>query len=297
MLREDGREARGQAGLDPGRHEQEHERRHPITVRLDERYREDPEAAGSVLVNASSGELVPLSQLTRIELAESPANVQREWAKRRIIVQANVRGRDVASFVAEAKQAINDRVPLPEGYHVRFAGQFEHLERARLRLMIVVPLALALIFGLLYATYGRLLDAARVFLGVPFAAIGGVTALYLRGLPFSVSAAIGFIALFGVSVLGDMMLVSTVRQLRQRGLAPVDAVREAALQRLRPVLMTALVAALGFIPMAFNTGMGAEVQRPLATVVIGGVISATVLTLLVSPAIYAAFGRDEAPPA
>ncbi|MBL8744373.1 MAG: efflux RND transporter permease subunit, partial [Myxococcales bacterium] len=272
---------------------QEHERRYPITVRLDDRYREDPEAAGSVLVKSSSGELVPLSQLAHIELTESPANVQREWAKRRIIVQANVRGRDVASFVAEAKQAINDRVPLPEGYHVRFAGQFEHLERARLRLMIVVPIALALIFALLYATYGRMLDAARVFLGVPFAAIGGVSALYLRGLPFSVSAAIGFIALFGVSVLGDMMLVSTVRQLQASGLATVDAVQEAAIQRLRPVLMTALVAALGFIPMAFNTGMGAEVQRPLATVVIGGVISSTLLTLFVLPALYAMFSRKD----
>lgn len=270
---------------------QEHERRYPITVRLDDRYREDPEAAGSVLVKASSGEFVPLSRLTHVELAESPANVQREWAKRRIIVQANVRGRDVASFVAEAKQAIHDRVPLPDGYHVRFAGQFEHLERARLRLMIVVPLALALIFGLLYATYGRVLDAGRVFLGVPFAAIGGVTALFLRGLPFSVSAAIGFIALFGVSVLGDMMLVSTVRQLETSGLATVDAVREAALQRLRPVLMTALVAALGFIPMAFNTGNGAEVQRPLATVVIGGVVSSTLLTLFVLPALYAMSSR------
>ncbi len=270
---------------------QESERRYPITVRLDDRYREDPENAGSVLVKASSGELVPLSQLARISPTESPANVQREWAKRRIIVQANVRGRDVASFVTEAKQAIHDKVPLPDGYHVRFAGQFEHLERARLRLMIVVPLALALIFGLLYATYGRMLDAGRVFLGVPFAALGGVTALYLRDLPFSVSAAIGFIALFGVSVLGDMMLVSTVRQLQAKGLSVVDAVREAAIQRLRPVLMTALVAALGFIPMAFNTGMGAEVQRPLATVVIGGVVSATMLTLFVLPALYAMFSR------
>ena len=157
--------------------------------------------------------------------------------------------------------------------------------------MIVVPLALALIFGLLYATYGRVLDAGRVFLGVRFAAIGGVTALFLRGLPFSVSAAIGFIALFGVSVLGDMMLVSTVRQLETSGLATVDAVREAALQRLRPVLMTALVAALGFIPMAFNTGNGAEVQRPLATVVIGGVVSSTLLTLFVLPALYAMSSR------
>ena len=250
---------------------QEGDRRFPIAVRLHERYRADPEAAGSVLVASPNGERVPLSRLAHIHVTESPANVQREWAKRRIVVQANVRGRDVASFVADARKAIDEKIHLPAGSYVRFGGQFEHLERARIRLMIVVPLALALIFGLLYVTYGRVRDAARVFLGVPFAAVGGIAALVARGLPFSVSAAVGFVALFGVAVLGDMVLVSTVRQLEAEGLPIRDAVREAAIQRLRPVLMTALVAALGFIPMAVNTGMGAEVQRPLATVVIGGV--------------------------
>jgi cobalt-zinc-cadmium resistance protein CzcA len=270
---------------------QEGDRRFPIAVRLADKYRQDPEAASGVLVASASGERVPLSQLAKMHVTESPASVQREWAKRRIIVQANVRGRDVASFVDEARRAIDEKVRLPSGSYVRFGGQFEHLERARLRLAIVVPIALALIFGLLYLTYGRLRDAGRVFLGVPFAASGGIAALFLRGLPFSVSAAIGFVALFGVAVLGDMVLVSTVRQLEAEGLPLMQAVREAAIRRLRPVLMTAMVAALGFLPMALNTGMGAEVQRPLATVVIGGIVTSTGLTLFVLPALYSLLSR------
>jgi len=172
-----------------------------------------------------------------------------------------------------------------------FGGQFEHLERARTRLLIVVPVALALIFILLFFTYHRALDAVRVFSGVPFAAVGGIVALWLRGMPFSISAGVGFVALSGVSVLGDMVLVSTIRQRLSRGRPLRDAIVEAAEIRLRPVLMTALVASLGFVPMAFNTGIGAEVQRPLATVVIGGVISSTLLTLVVLPVLYAVFGR------
>jgi cobalt-zinc-cadmium resistance protein CzcA len=169
---------------------------------------------------------------------------------------------------------------------VRFGGQFENLERARTRLMVVVPVALGLIFLLLYFTYGRVLDALRVFTGVPFAAVGGVVALWIAGLPFSISAGVGFVALSGVAVLGDMVLVSTIQQLVAAGVPLRDAIERAAEQRLRPVLMTALVAALGFVPMALNTGIGAEVQRPLATVVIGGVISSTLLTLLVLPVLY-----------
>ncbi|MBI5442547.1 MAG: efflux RND transporter permease subunit, partial [Deltaproteobacteria bacterium] len=217
--------------------------------------------------------------------------INREWAKRRVVVQANVRGRDVGGFVAEARQAIAKNVSLPSGYYVRFGGQFENLERAQTRLLFVVPIALLLIFALLYFTYGRVLDAARVFTGVPFAAVGGIVALWLRGLPFSISAGVGFVALSGVSVLGDMVLVSAVRDLLARGVPLLDAIRKAAEQRLRPVLMTALVASLGFVPMALNTGIGAEVQNPLATVVIGGVISSTLLTLLVLPVLYAVFGR------
>ncbi len=203
----------------------------------------------------------------------------------------NVRGRDVGSYVVEAQKRIAAEVQLPPGrYHVEWGGQFENLQRARMRLLIVVPVVLVIIFALLYVTYGRVLDTLRVFTGVPFAAVGGVLALWLRDMPFSISAGVGFIALSGVAVLGDMVLVSYVRQLVGKGLPLERAVEEAALTRLRPVLMTALVASLGFVPMAVSTGMGAEVQRPLATVVIGGVISSTLLTLLVLPAIYLLFG-------
>jgi heavy metal efflux system protein len=191
--------------------------------------------------------------------------------------------------VRDARAAIEREVELPAGYYIRFGGQFEHLEAARTRLLVVVPIALALILLLLYFTYGRARDAVRVFTGVPFAALGGVVALWLRDMPFSISAGVGFVALSGVAVLGDMVLVSTIRQVLDEGVALEEAVRTAAIRRLRPVLMTALVASLGFLPMAVNTGIGAEVQRPLATVVIGGVISSTLLTLVVLPALYAAF--------
>ncbi|HKO51725.1 MAG TPA: CusA/CzcA family heavy metal efflux RND transporter [Polyangiaceae bacterium] len=271
---------------------QEGERRFPITVRIADRYRADPEAVGAIPVTAVNGDRIPLSQLARLAVIEGPTVVNREWAKRRVVVQANVRGRDVGSFVSELQGAIAKSVVLPAGYYVRYGGQFEHLERARTRLLIVVPIALVLIFTLLYFTYGRVLDALRVFAGVPFAAVGGIAALWLRDLPFSISAGVGFIALSGVSVLGDMVLVSTVQHLREQGVGLTEAVHSAAHRRLRPVLMTALVASLGFVPMALNTGIGAEVQRPLATVVIGGVISSTLLTLVVLPVLYLVFGRE-----
>ena len=270
---------------------QEGDVRFPIAVRIADRYRVEPEDLGRILVTAQSGERIPLSLLTRIKSSEGPSTISREWGKRRVVVQANVRGRDVGSFVAEIQQAIEGEVKLPSGYYVRYGGQFENLERAQKRLMIVVPVALALIFTLLYFTYGRVLDAARVFTGVPFAAVGGIIALWLRDIPFSISAGVGFVALSGVSVLGDMVLVSAVRDLLAKGMPLIEAIQKAAEQRLRPVLMTALVASFGFIPMALNTGIGAEVQRPLATVVIGGVVSSTLLTLLVLPVLYAVFGR------
>jgi len=268
---------------------QEGERRFPIAIRLEDRYRTDAEAFSHVLIVAENGDRIPLHQLASVEHDEGAATVNREWGKRRIVVQANVRGRDVGSFVADAKREIDQRLELPAGYYIRYGGQFEHYERARERLMIVVPLALALIFVLLYFTYGRVSDAARVFTGVPFAAVGGVVALWMRDLPFSISAGVGFVALSGVSVLGDMVLVSTIRQLLAEGHDLMHSIREAALRRLRPVLMTSLVASLGFLPMAINTGMGAEVQRPLATVVIGGVVSSTLLTLVVLPVLYSVF--------
>jgi cobalt-zinc-cadmium resistance protein CzcA len=267
----------------------EGERRFPIAVRIAEGYRGDAASVGRILVTAVNGDRIPLARLAKIRSAEGPSTVQREWHKRRIVVSANVRGRDVGSFVREASAALVRDVTLPASYFLRFGGQFEHLARARERLAVVVPLALGLVFALLYFTYGRVRDAARVFTGIPFAAVGGVVALWLRGLPFSVSAGIGFVALCGVAVLGDMVLVSTIRQLVDRGVPMRAAIEQAAERRLRPVLMTALVAGLGFVPMALNTGVGAEVQRPLATVVIGGVLSSTLLTLLVLPVLYDLF--------
>jgi cobalt-zinc-cadmium resistance protein CzcA len=265
---------------------QEGDRRFPIAVRLDDSYREDAAAVGRIQVMSASGGRVPLSQLARIRVVEGPSTINREWAKRRVVVQTNVRDRDVGSFVAELRRKIDGRLSLPAGYYVRFGGQFEHLQRAQQRLMVVVPLALALIFGLLYLTFKNLPDAGRVFLAVPLAIVGGVVALWMRGLPFSISAAVGFIALSGVSVLNALVLVSTMRQMLSAGASIDEAIPAAAERRLRPVLMTALVASMGFVPMALNTGIGAEVQRPLATVVIGGVISSTVLTLFVLPVIY-----------
>jgi cobalt-zinc-cadmium resistance protein CzcA len=202
-----------------------------------------------------------------------------------------VRGRDVGGFVAEARQKIRDEVDLPAGYFVSFAGQFEHMERARLRLMIVVPVALMLILFLLYTSTHSWRDALIIFTAAPFATLGGVVALWVRGMPYTVSAGIGFVAVSGVAMLAGLVLVSTMRRLLTEGLTLEDAIEQSALMRLRPVLMTTLVAALGFVPMAINTGVGAEVQRPLATVVIGGVLSANALTLVVLPAIYRVFGR------
>lgn len=270
---------------------QEGDRRFPMAVRIADRYRVEPEDLGRILVTAGSGERIPLSLLTRIKSSEGPSTINREWGKRRVVVQANVRGRDVGRFVTDVQNSIEREVKLPSGYYVRYGGQFENLQRAQQRLLIVIPVALALIFTLLCFTYGRVLDAARVFTGVPFAAVGGIVALWLRDIPFSISAGVGFVALSGVSVLGDMVLVSAVRDLLAKGIPLIEAIQKAAERRLRPVLMTAMVASFGFIPMALNTGIGAEVQRPLATVVIGGVVSSTLLTLLVLPVLYAVFSR------
>lgn len=275
---------------------QDGEMQFPIALRIDDRYRTDAGTLGAILVTAANGERIPLSRLAKIDTVEGPSTINREWGRRRIVVQANVRGRDIGSFVADAQRLIGEKVELPPGYYLRFGGQFEHLEQARTRLLIVVPISLALIFILLYFTYRRVLDALRVFTGVPFAAVGGIVALWIRDLPFSISAGVGFIALSGVSVLGDMVLVSTVRQNLALGKPLRAAIEEAAQDRLRPVLMTSLVAALGFLPMAFNTGFGAEVQRPLATVVIGGILSSTLLTLVVLPVLYSVMGARRATP-
>jgi heavy metal efflux system protein len=266
--------------------------RFPLAVRLPPNLQASPEAVGSILVTAPSGERLPLSRLADISVNKGAAKILREAGQRRIVVQCNVRGRDLGSFVEEAQRRVAEEVKLPPGrYRLEWGGQFENLQSARRRLLIVVPIALMLIFALLYLTYHHLGEVFLVFTAVPLASVGGVFALWLRGLDFSISAAVGFIALSGVSVLNSMVLVSFIRHLRQQGKGLDEAIEEAALTRLRPVLMTALVASLGFVPMALSTGVGAEVQRPLATVVIGGVISSTLLTLLVLPAMYDFFGK------
>jgi cobalt-zinc-cadmium resistance protein CzcA len=274
---------------------QEGQLRFPLAVRLPERLRQDPEAFASLVVTTASGEQVPLSRLAEIKVVEGPAKVQREWGQRRVVIQCNVEGRDVGGFVDEARARVEREVKLPAGrYRLEWGGKYENLQRAQARLTVVVPVALGLIFLLLYITYRHLTDVVLVFTSVPFASVGGLVALWGRELPFSISAAVGFIALSGVSVLNSMVLVTFIRQLRQAGVAKDLAIEQAALTRLRPVLMTALVASLGFLPMALSQGVGAEVQRPLATVVIGGVISSTLLTLFVLPVLYHYFGPREA---
>jgi len=268
----------------------EGERRFPLQVRFSADLRNDESAIGRLPVASGDNRLLPLGELVNFDTEPSAAQVSREQAQRRLSVELNVRGRDIASVVEEAREVIADGVDIPPGYTLEWGGQFENLERASARLAVVVPVALLLIFVLLYSTFGAARPAALIFLNVPFAAVGGVLALTLRGMPFSISAGIGFIALFGVAVMNGVVLVTYIRKLEQVDqLSPASAARQAALVRMRPVLMTALVAAVGFIPMAVSTGSGAEVQRPLATVVIGGLFTATLLTLFVLPAIYGWF--------
>jgi cobalt-zinc-cadmium resistance protein CzcA len=264
------------------------QRRFDIMVRLPEARRGSIEAIGNLLIDTPLGEMVPLSQVADIRMEEGPAQVSREMGQRRIVVEANVSGRDIGSFVAEAKRALAPEVAsLPDTYFVDWGGQFENQERAMARLAFVVPLAIMLIFFLLYTSFRSLRQAALIMGILPLAVVGGVAALWGRHLHLSVSAAIGFIALFGIAVLNGVVLVSTINRLREEGLEPEAAASTGAEMRLRPVLMTALVASLGFVPMALSTGAGAEIQRPLATVVIGGLVSATLLTLFVLPTAYA----------
>ncbi|NOS99601.1 MAG: efflux RND transporter permease subunit [Phycisphaerales bacterium] len=266
------------------------QQRFDLMVRLPEQYGTDPEAIAKILLPAPDGQRIPIGRLARVRQIEGPATINREWAARRIVVQANVRGRDLGGFVAEARRKVEERVTLPAGYFVQFGGQYENLIRASRRLMIVIPVALALVFILLYLSTNSVRDSLIVFTGAPFAVLGGVIALWLREMPFTISAGVGFVAVSGVSVLTGLVLVSTIKQRWAAGAELDQAIEEARLIRLRPILITGLVAALGFVPMALNTGIGAEVQRPLATVVIGGVITDNVLTLLVLPALYSLFG-------
>ena len=234
----------------------------------------------------SGGRALPLSQLADIRVEEGPAQISRERIQRRLTVEANVRGRDLGSFAADVQAAVAAGVELPPGYSLEYGGQFENLERASRRLALVVPLALFLIFLLLYTAFGAVWPALLIYFNIPIAATGGILALFVRGMPFSISAGIGFIALSGVAVLNGVVMLSHVRDLQQQGLPVEEAVRQGAERRMRPVLMTALVASLGFVPMALATSPGAEVQRPLATVVIGGLMTSTLLTLFVLPSLY-----------
>jgi cobalt-zinc-cadmium resistance protein CzcA len=269
--------------------------RYPLRVRLPAGLRDDVEALGRLPVHIAGDATVPLRDVAILELIDEPVVINREALARRLVVQTNVRGRDLGGFAEEAQRAVARAVRLPPGYRLEWGGQFENLERAKLRLAIVVPLALGLILALLYASLRSVGATLLIFANVPFAATGGVLALWSRGLPFSLSAGVGFIALFGVAVLNGLVLVTQVGQLREAGETLVDAARDGALRRLRPVLTTALVASLGFVPMALTSGAGSEVQRPLATVVIGGLASSTLLTLLVLPTLYAWLGRAWAP--
>ena len=238
---------------------------------------------------------IPLGEVADFNLVPGPNEIDRESGKRLVVVTSNIRGRDISSFVKEAQQNVRAKVKVPAGYWIGWGGEFEQLQSATRRLVVVVPLALLLIFALLYMAFGNVKDAFLVYTGVPLALTGGIVALWLRGLPFSISAGVGFIALSGVAVLNGVVMLSFISRLRAEGEPLEVAIREGSITRLRPVLMTALVASLGFIPMALAQGRGAEVQRPLATVVIGGIISSTLLTLLVLPALYRIFHRENEP--
>lgn len=268
----------------------EGQERYTLQVRMKEDARNTPEQIGQLLVTAPNGVRVPLNQVAQIVRDEGPALVSRENAQRRRTIQLNVRGRDLAGFVADAQKQVKEKAGLPPGYFVTWGGQFENLEKASSRLAIAVPAALILIFLLLYTTFGSARPALIIYLNIPMAAVGGILALWLRGMPFSISAAVGFIALSGIAVMNGVIMVSTIRDLQREGLGLFDATEKGARLRLRAVLMTALTDGIGFLPMALSASAGAEVQRPLATVVIGGLFTATLLTLFVLPVVYSWLG-------
>jgi len=269
------------------------QKRYTVAVRLPGRYRTDPDAMRSILLRASGGEQVTLDQVAPVEVTRGPERIEREEGQRRIVVTSNVRGRDLGSFVAEVRSKLGHDIALPPGYFVEYGGQFENQQRATRRLMLIVPVAIAVIFILLYLSFTSVKQALLIIANIPFALVGGIAALWIRGMNLNLSASIGFIALFGVAMLNGVVLVSSINQLRRVGETPRHAVLAGSRRRLRPVLMTAFVASFGFIPMAVSTSTGAEVQRPLASVVIGGLFSSTVLTLVLLPVLYErTFGKD-----
>jgi cobalt-zinc-cadmium resistance protein CzcA len=268
----------------------EGDRRFPVVIRLSDAQRADIGALGQIQMPVPGGRFVPLASVAAIRVVDGPNQISRENGKRRVVVQANVRGRDIAGVVEDAQAAIAGDIRLPAGSYLEWGGQFENLASARERLQLVVPACFVLIMLLLHMALGSVRDAAIVFTGVPMALVGGVLALFLRGMDFSISAAVGFIALSGIAVLNGLVMLSSIQDLMRSGMDRMEAARLGAVQRLRPVVMTALVASLGFVPMAIGAGAGAEVQKPLATVVIGGLLSATLLTLFVLPTLYARYG-------
>jgi cobalt-zinc-cadmium resistance protein CzcA len=261
-------------------------RRFPIVVRFTEDARRSVDVMKRLPVRTDEGGLLTLGQVARFEMVEQVAAITRESGQRRAAILVNLRGRDVEGFVNEAMARMKAEVNFPPGYSFEFGGQFENLQAARMRLAIIVPMAMALIFILIFMSFGSVRQAALIFVCVPLAVTGGVFALWVRDMPFTISAGVGFIALSGIAVLNGIMLISFINQLRREGRSVRDAVVEGTLTRLRPKLMTALVASFGFVPMAIATGAGAEVQRPLATVVIGGIITSTFLTLVLLPVLY-----------
>ena len=271
----------------------EGDRRFSVLLRFPEERRNSVETIGNILVRTSSGANVPLGQLAKISVSEGPVQISRENGKRRIVIECNVEGRDIGGFVAEAKERIDKEVKLPSGYYTTWGGAFENQQRAMKRLSIIVPVTIAFIFFLLFSTFNSFRYAGLIILNLPFALIGGIVGLFISGEYLSVPASVGFIALFGVAVLNGIVLVSYINKLRQEGMGLEDAVVTGCELRLRPVLMTALVAILGLVPMLFATGPGSEVQRPLAIVVVGGLITSTLLTLLVLPTLYRWFAEEK----
>ncbi|MCO4781137.1 MAG: efflux RND transporter permease subunit [Candidatus Cloacimonetes bacterium] len=269
----------------------EDQKRFDLVLRLPDYFRHKLENIQEITMQTKSGKILPLTDLVYIQQKEGPSTISREWQKRRIIIQSNVRNRDLASYVREVQKTLDQKLVLPSGYHVSYGGQYESLQRAQTRLMFIVPITLILIFVILYMSTGIFIDSLIIFTGAPFAALGGVIMLILRDMPFTIAAGVGFVAVCGVAMLNGLVMMSTIRQGISNNLTVEDAVHRGALLRLRPVLITALVAGIGFIPMAFNTGVGAEIQRPLATVVLGGVIADNLLTLLILPALAVSFIR------
>jgi cobalt-zinc-cadmium resistance protein CzcA len=271
----------------------EGERRFEAVVRLPEKFRDNMETIRDLLVNSPNGALVALENLAQISVVDGPAQISREKAKRRIVVGINVKDRDLGGFVSDLQKVVNEKVKLPEGYFLEWGGQFQNMERAMGHLMIIIPITIAAIFFLLFLLFRSLRYAGLIILVLPFASIGGVVALFLTGEYLSVPASVGFIALWGIAVLNGLVLVSFIRELRNEGVNQSEAIRQGCSHRFRPVLMTATVGMLGLIPMLFASGPGSEIQRPLAIVVIGGLITSTLLTLVVLPTLYGWFEEKQ----